>query len=269
MATADAEPHVRLEGVRMAFGNREVFRSLDCSFPRGRISCVLGGSGSGKSTLLRLIGGLISPDAGHVVVDGQDVPTLSGRPLFELRKKIGMMFQGGALLDSETVFDNLAFPLREHLRLGAAELAARVRQALAAVGLRDVESLLPNELSGGMMRRVALARALIMRPVICLCDEPFSGLDPISVRRIELLFQRINRESRLTMIVVSHDIRSTRRFADHAVLLLNGSETAQGTPDALCQHPDLRVRGFMSDDVDPAVIEAAARAAEEGSGGPA
>ena len=268
MTNTPAEPHVRLERVRMAFGSREVFRGLECAFPQGRISCVLGGSGSGKSTILRLIGGLIYPDEGRVLVDGQDVPCLSARALFELRKKIGMMFQGGALLDSETVFDNLAFPLREHLHLGPIEAAGRVRETLAAVGLQGVEDLLPNELSGGMMRRVALARALIMRPVICLCDEPFSGLDPISVRLIEGLFLRINRESGITMIVVSHDVRSTRRIADHVVVLLPGGESVQGTPQSLRDHPDARVRAFMSDDVDPAVVEAAARATEARGGAP-
>jgi phospholipid/cholesterol/gamma-HCH transport system ATP-binding protein len=263
MATAPADPHVLLEAVRMAFGNREVFRRLDCSFPRGRISCVLGGSGSGKSTILRLIGGLIRPQAGRVVVDGEDVTGLSERALVELRRKIGMMFQGGALLDAETVFDNLAFPLREHTRQTQTEIAARVRETLAAVGLRGVDDLLPNELSGGMMRRVALARALIMRPVICLCDEPFSGLDPVSVRLIEGLFQRVNAESGITMIVVSHDVRSTRRIADHIVLLLPGGEAVEGAPDVLREHADARVRAFLTDEVDSAAVEAAARAAEE------
>jgi phospholipid/cholesterol/gamma-HCH transport system ATP-binding protein len=258
-AETDDAP-VRFEGVRMAFGSREVFRGLDCSFPRGKLSCVLGGSGSGKSTMLRLIGGLIRPDAGRVIVDGADVPRLSQRALFELRKKVGMMFQGGALLDSETVADNLAFPLREHLHLGREELGVRVREALASVGLHGVEGLLPNELSGGMMRRVALARALIMRPVICLCDEPFSGLDPISVRLIEGLFQRINREFGLTMIIVSHDVRSTRRIADHVVVLLPRGGVAQGSPDVLRGHADARVRAFVDEIVDPAVIEAAVRA---------
>lgn len=250
----------------MTFGSREIFRGLDCSFPRGRLSCVLGGSGSGKSTMLRLVGGLIRPDAGRVIVDGADVPRLSERALFELRKKIGMMFQGGALLDSETVAANLAFPLQEHLRLPPAELSARVRETLAAVGLHDVERLLPNELSGGMMRRVALARALIMRPVICLCDEPFSGLDPISVRLIEGLFQRINRETGLTMIIVSHDVGSTRRIADHVVVLLPGGEAVEGPPATLRQHADGRVRAFMDDVVDPAVVAAAARALEGHAG---
>ena len=270
MAPAAADPHVLLEDVRMAFGTRTVFRGRGCSFPRGGVSCVLGGSGSGKSTILRLIGGLIRPQAGRVVVDGEDVTRLSEHALFEVRKKIGMMFQGGALLDSDTVFDNVAFPLREHTRQRPDEIAVRVRETLAAVGLRGVEELLPGQLSGGMMRRVALARALIMRPVICLCDEPFSGLDPVSVRLIEGLFQRVNAESGITMIVVSHDVRSTRRIADHVVLLLPGGEAIQGTPATLREHEDARVRAFLTDEVDSAAVEAAARAADErAAGGPA
>lgn len=264
MAHTPPDPHVRLESVALSFGRRQVFRDLSCAFPRGRLSCVLGGSGSGKSTMLRLIGGLLLPDAGRILVDGQNVPELSERALFELRKRIGMMFQGGALLDSETVFDNLAFPLREHARLTPKEIRERVTATLAAVGLHDVEELLPNQLSGGMMRRVALARALIMRPVICLCDEPFSGLDPISVRLVEALFQRINRDTDLTMIVVSHDVASTRRIADHVVVLLPGGIAVQGSPDDLRAHDDPRVRAFMDDEVDPAVVEAAARAGVEG-----
>jgi phospholipid/cholesterol/gamma-HCH transport system ATP-binding protein len=228
---------------------------------------ILGGSGSGKSTLLRTIGGLVRPQSGSVMVDGEDITRLSETELFRVRKKLGMMFQQGALLDSLTVFDNLAFPLREHTGHTPAEIGARVREALFAVGLRGVDALLPNELSGGMMRRVALARALIMRPVICLCDEPFSGLDPVSVRLIETLFQRINEESGITMIVVSHDVRSTRRIADHVVLLLPGGETVQGTADALRAHPDARVQAFLSDEVDTAAVEAAARAAEEHAAG--
>lgn len=264
MAHTPPDPHVRLEGVALSFGRRQVFRDLSCAFPRGRLSCVLGGSGSGKSTMLRLIGGLLLPDAGRILVDGQNVPDLSERALFDLRKRIGMMFQGGALLDSETVFDNLAFPLREHARLTPVEIRERVTATLAAVGLHDVEELLPNQLSGGMMRRVALARALIMGPVICLCDEPFSGLDPISVRLVEALFQRINRDTDLTMIVVSHDVASTRRIADHVVVLLPGGVAVQGSPDDLRAHDDPRVRAFMDDEVDPAVVEAAARAGVEG-----
>src|SRR5690242_20670670 len=153
----------------MAFGSRPVFRDLSCRFPRGQVSVILGGSGSGKSTMLRLIGGLVRPTGGRVVVDGEDVASMPERQLFAVRRKLGMMFQGGALLDSMTVFDNLALPLREHAELPEPEIAALVRDRLDAVGLDDVEALLPRQLSGGMVKRVALARAIIGKPVILLC----------------------------------------------------------------------------------------------------
>jgi phospholipid/cholesterol/gamma-HCH transport system ATP-binding protein len=240
------EPQVVLEGVRMAFGGREVFRALSARFPRGRISVVLGGSGAGKSTILRLIGGLVRPQAGRVLVDGEDVTRLSERHLYEVRQKLGMMFQGGALLDSLTVFDNLAFPLREHTRLTEAEIAAAVHERLAAVGLSNVDDLLPGQLSGGMLRRVALARAIMRKPVILLCDEPFSGLDPVSVRLIEGLLARINHILGSTMLVVSHHIASTMRLADHVLLLLPDGPV-EGSPAELRQSADPRVVAFLDE----------------------
>ena len=246
-----ADPHVVLEDVRMAFGDRLVFRSLTCAFPRGRISVVLGSSGSGKSTVLRLIAGLVRPSGGRVVVDGDDVSRLSERQLGAVRRKLGMMFQGGALLDSMTVFDNLAFPLREHTAMAEAEIADTVHERLAAVGLSDVDGLLPGQLSGGMLRRVALARALIREPDIVLVDEPFSGLDPVSVRLIEGLLARINRERSITMIVVSHHIASTMRLASHVLLLLPDG-TAAGSPEELRRSADPRVAEFLFEDAERA-----------------
>ena len=159
--------HVILSNVRMAFGARKVFDSLSCGFPSGRISVILGGSGSGKSTILRLIGGLIRPQSGKIVVDGEDITTLSERGLYQVRRKLGMMFQGGALLDSYTVFENLALPLRErrnHPPLSEDAITTEVHHTLQAVGVHDVDALLPGQLSGGMLRRVALARAILRRP---------------------------------------------------------------------------------------------------------
>lgn len=240
---------VALEGVRMAFGDRVVFRDLTCRFPRGKISVVLGGSGSGKSTTLRVIGGLIHPQAGKVLVDGDDVTRLSERDLFAVRRKLGMMFQGGALLDSMTIFDNVAFPLREHSRLTADRIAAAVHERLAQVGLAGVDDLLPGQLSGGMTKRAALARALIESPSILLCDEPYSGLDPVSVKKIEALLRRINREHGITMIIVSHHIATTLRSADRVVLLL-GDAVVAGTPAELLRHPDPRVAHFLDEEPD-------------------
>ncbi len=248
------EAHVELSHVRVAFGAREVLRDLSCRFPRGRISVILGGSGSGKSTLLRTIGGLVRPRSGSVVVDGEDVTRLSESELYRVRKKLGMMFQHGALLDALTVFDNLAFPLREHTRLPAREIADAVHACIEAVGLQNVDALLPGQLSGGMVKRVALARAIVREPDILLCDEPFSGLDPISARRIEGLLVEINRRRGVTLIVVSHSIPSTMRMADHVVVLLPDGPV-EGTPAALRASTDPRIVAFLSDGEDPSVGE--------------
>jgi phospholipid/cholesterol/gamma-HCH transport system ATP-binding protein len=248
-ATDTVDPHVRLERVCMAFGERVVLDSLSCAFPRGKISVILGGSGSGKSTLLRLIGGLVRPQSGAVGVGEVDVTRLSERRLYEVRKKLGMMFQGGALLDSLTVFDNIAFPLREHTRLREEEIAAEVHDRLAAVGLSNVDDLLPGELSGGMLKRAALARAIIRKPEVLLCDEPFSGLDPASTKRIERLLVRMNRQYGSTMLVVSHHIPSTMRMADRVLLLLPQAPV-EGTPAELRASSDRRVTSFLNEDLD-------------------
>jgi phospholipid/cholesterol/gamma-HCH transport system ATP-binding protein len=229
----------------MAFGNRPVFRDLSCRFPRGRVSVILGGSGSGKSTMLRLIGGLVRPSAGAVRVDADDVTALSERQLFRVRRKLGMMFQAGALLDSMTVFDNLALPLRERGELAEAAIADEVHDRVAAVGLTDVDGLLPGQLSGGMVKRVALARAIIQRPVILMVDEPFSGLDPISTRRIEGLLLEVNAKYRMTMLVISHDVPSTMRMADWVVLLLP-DRVVEGDPRALAKGSDAEVVEFLT-----------------------
>lgn len=243
---SEAPPHILFEGVHMAFDDRVVHRSLSCSFARGRISVILGGSGSGKSTLLRLIGGLVRPDAGRILVADSDVTRLSDDELFDVRSRLGMLFQHGALLDSLTVFDNLALPLRERGLGTEAEISLRVREQLASVGLDDVEQLLPGQLSGGMLRRAALARAMILRPEILLCDEPFSGLDPISLRRIESLLAGINERFGTTVLVVSHHIASTFRLADQVLLLLPG-RCVSGTPDELAVSSDPEVSGFFDE----------------------
>jgi len=250
--SATASPHVELSHVRMAFGTREVLRDLSCRFPRDRISVILGGSGSGKSTLLRTVGGLVRPQSGSVMVDGEDITKLSESELYRVRQKLGMMFQHGALLDSLTVFDNLAFPLREHTRLDRRAIADAVHVCVEAVGLQNVDGLLPGQLSGGMVKRVALARAIIGEPVILLCDEPFSGLDPISARRIESLLIDINKNRGVTLIVVSHSIPSTMRMADHVVVLLSDG-VVEGSPADLQRSTDPRIIAFLSDGEDPSI----------------
>jgi phospholipid/cholesterol/gamma-HCH transport system ATP-binding protein len=243
---ASSSPHVSLGRVTVSYGARKVFDSLSCGFGRGKISVILGGSGSGKSTILRLIGGLIQPRSGVVEVDGEDITRLSERGLRKVRRKLGMLFQGGALLDSYTVFDNLALPLREERKFSRSEVADKVHASLESVGLKDVDHLLPGQLSGGMLKRAALARALIRSPVILLCDEPFSGLDPASIKRIESLMVEINRKSGMTMIVVSHHVPSTLRMADRVLLLLGG-KSFEGTPMELVRNPDPEIADFLSD----------------------
>ncbi len=241
-----AEDSVVLDHVDMDFGDRSVFSSLSCGFPRGRISVILGGSGSGKTTILRLIGGLVHPESGAVLVDGQDITRLSWCALNVVRRKLGMMFQGGALLDSYTVFDNVALPLREQRGRSRQEIADEVHAILKAVDVADADNLLPGQLSGGMLRRVALARAIIRRPAVLLCDEPFSGLDPLSIRRMESLLIEINRQFGMTMIVVSHDIHSTLRMADHVLLILGG-RVLQGTPAELRHSEDAEAVEFFQE----------------------
>jgi phospholipid/cholesterol/gamma-HCH transport system ATP-binding protein len=253
--TAADDAHIIFEGVHMAFGERRVLWGLSCRFPRGKISVILGGSGSGKTTILRLIGGLVHPQSGRIIVAGEDVSQLPESAMYGVRAKLGMMFQGGALLDSFAIFDNLALPLREHTHMIEADIATEVHRQLAAVGLSDVDDLLPGQLSGGMIKRAALARAIITNPEILLCDEPFSGLDPISVKRIEALLHRINQQLRITMLISSHHIPSTMRLADHVVLLRRDSAIS-GAPAALHDSPDPRVAGFFNEEVDE-TLEAA------------
>jgi phospholipid/cholesterol/gamma-HCH transport system ATP-binding protein len=240
-----SEPHISLRDVYVAFGERPVLNGLSCGFPRDRISVILGGSGVGKSTVLRLIGGLLRPSSGAVLVDGDDVTRLSERQLNTTRRKIGMLFQGGALLDSLTVFDNVAFPLREHSGYDRSRISDRVHECLVAVDLADTGELFPNQLSGGMTKRVALARAMVLHPEILLCDEPFSGLDPVSSARIEALLVGLNKNLGLTVVAVSHDVPSTRRMADHLVVLLpDGS--CEGNLDEVQGAADARVGSYVS-----------------------
>lgn len=239
--------HVEVESVRLSYGRRSVMRDLSCSFPRGRISVLMGGSGTGKSTLLRLVGGLSRPDSGSVRVEGTDVTQLREHQLATVRTRIGMLFQNGALLDSMSIFDNVALPLRERTNESEATIAERVHARLEAVALHDVDDLLPRELSGGMLKRAALARATIMDPAILLCDEPFSGLDPPNVLRIESLLTRLSADLGLTVIMTSHHVPSSRRMGAQIVLLMDGGAIS-GSPVDLAQHRDPRIAEFLGVD---------------------
>lgn len=241
--------YVAFEDVHMRYGSRTVFNGMSCSFPRGKISVILGGSGLGKSTILRLIGGLIHPDSGKVQVDGANICEQSPRQLTKTRRKMGMMFQGGALLDSYTVFENVALPLREHGACDNSAIRNTVQEMLDAVGVGHAAQLHPRQLSGGMLRRVALARAIVRKPELILCDEPFSGLDPTSIRQIEALLVQINKQYGMTMIVVSHDFHSTIRMADHVLLVMSG-RVLEGTPETLMQTDDREASDFLRDGVE-------------------
>ncbi|MDE2304269.1 MAG: ATP-binding cassette domain-containing protein [Gammaproteobacteria bacterium] len=231
--------------MRYVAGGRAIFDGLSLDFPRGRVSAVMGPSGTGKTTLLRLITGQIAADSGSVRVDGTEVGALDRPGLYALRRRMGMLFQNGALLTDIDVFENVAFPLREHTRLPERLVRQLVLTKLQAVGLRGAAELMPAELSGGMARRVALARAIVMDPQILIYDEPFVGLDPISMGVILRLIRRLNDALGLTSIVVSHDVHEIGSVADVIYLLSGGKVVAHGGPQELRSNPSEIVRQFV------------------------
>ena len=237
--------HVDVVNLRHAWGDRVVYDGLSCRFVEGKITVVLGASGGGKTTLMRMIACLGAPDFGDIWVGDQEITCMPERQAQRFRRKIGMMFQSGALLDSMTVYDNVALPLREHTRLTEGEIRQEVHAQFDSVGLENVDELLPGELSGGMMRRVALARALIRKPEILLCDEPFSGLDPPMVRLIEALLVEVNQRLGVTMLVTSHHIGSTLRMA-HQIVFLCGGGAVQGPTREIEHSTDPRIAGFFA-----------------------
>jgi len=227
-------------------GGRAIFSGVDLEVERGKVTAVMGPSGTGKTTLLRLITGQIAPERGEVRVFGQRVDTLGKTQLYALRRRTGMLFQNGALLTDLTVFENVAFPVREHARLPESVLRQLVLTKLHAVGLRGAAELLPAELSGGMARRVALARAIVMDPELLIYDEPFVGLDPISMGVIVRLIRQINAALGITSIVVSHDVEELASIAHQSYLLAEGRVVASGTPAQLRDSSLEVVRQFMS-----------------------
>ena len=200
---------VRIRGLKFYRGTRAIFDGVDIDIPRGGVTAIMGPSGSGKTTLLKLIGGQLAPDAGTIEVDGLNVHRLSTRDLYRLRMRMGMLFQSGALLTDLSVFDNVAYPLREHTRLSPSMVRKLVLMKLEAVGLRGAHRLMPSELSGGMARRVALARAIALDPMMIMYDEPFTGQDPISMGVLVQLIRRLNDAAQITSVVVSHDVAET------------------------------------------------------------
>jgi phospholipid/cholesterol/gamma-HCH transport system ATP-binding protein len=236
---------VEIRNLGYAVNGRPVFAGLDMDIPRGRITAIMGPSGTGKTTLLRLITGQVRPDLGSIVVAGQELQGMRRADLYVLRRRMGMLFQNGALLTDLSVFENVAFPLREHTDLPERLIRQLVLTKLQAVGLRGAAELMPAELSGGMSRRVALARAIVMDPEILIYDEPFVGLDPISLGVILRLIRRLNDALGITSIVVSHDVHEISTVADAVFLLSGGKVVARGTPQELQSYPSEIVRQFI------------------------
>jgi phospholipid/cholesterol/gamma-HCH transport system ATP-binding protein len=234
-----------LHGVHYAVDDKVVFDGLDIEIRRGDVTAIMGPSGTGKTTLLRLITGQIHADRGTVIVDGTDVARLNRRDLYALRQRMGMLFQNGALLTDIDVFENVAFPLREHARLPECLVRTLVLTKLHAVGLRGAAHLMPQQLSGGMSRRVALARAIVMDPDILIYDEPFAGLDPISMGVVMRLIRSLNDALDISSIVVTHDVQEISQIADVSYILSEGKVMASGSPAELREHPSPIVHQFM------------------------
>ncbi len=234
--------HIRVSGLEKSFGEHQVLRGVDLEIERHKINIVIGGSGQGKSVLLKHLIGLIKPDAGRIVVDGIDIVPLKDYQLNEIRKRFGMLFQYAALFDSLTVEENVAFPLVEHTKLSRSQIRDRVRIQLEALGLSGIEKKFPSELSGGMRKRVGLARALVLRPKILLYDEPTTGLDPVATKNVDDMILDTARRFGVTSVVISHDMASTFRIGDRISMLHEGKIVVSGGPAEVlaCDHPQLR-----------------------------
>jgi len=246
MAPSSPACLVELRNVTFGYGERVILDGVSLQIPRGKVTALMGASGGGKTTVLRLIGGQNQAQSGQVLFDGQDVTTMAQPQLYAARRRMGMLFQFGALFTDLSVFDNVAFPLREHTNLPAALIRDIVLMKLDAVGLRGARDLSPAEISGGMARRVALARAIALDPELVMYDEPFSGLDPISLGTAARLIRRLNDAMGLTSVIVSHDLDETFHIADQVIVLANGKIAAQGTPDEVRNSADPLVHQFVN-----------------------
>jgi phospholipid/cholesterol/gamma-HCH transport system ATP-binding protein len=237
---------VEVRELDFSYGDLEIFRKLSLDIPRGKVVAILGGSGSGKSTLLKLIGGQLAPSGGSVLVQGRDVHKLSSDELYQLRLEIGMMFQSSGLFSDLSVYDNIAFPIRENFDLDEAVVRRMVLMKLNAVGLRGARDMMPGDLSGGMTRRVALARAVATDPKLLMYDEPFAGLDPISLNQIGSLIRTLNDALDLTSIVVTYDVHEALKVADYVYVIADGSVLGQGTPQDISSSEDPYLKQFVN-----------------------
>ena len=242
----DVAPLIQLEDVHFGYGERPVLEGVSLQIPKGKVTALMGASGGGKTTVLRLIGGQYRANAGRVLFDETDIGASGREALYQARRRMGMLFQFGALFTDMSVFDNVAFPLREHTALPHAMVRDIVLMKLQAVGLRGARDLMPSQISGGMARRVALARAMVLDPELMMYDEPFAGLDPISLGTAARLIRQLNDTLGLTSIVVSHDLEETFHIADQVVILANGRIAAQGTPAQVRASTDPLVQQFVS-----------------------
>lgn len=243
---AKETPLIEIRDLHFSRGNRAIFSGLSLTVRRGAVTALMGPSGTGKTTLLKLVGGQLRPDRGTVLVDGQNVHALSRSELYALRKRMGMLFQSGALLTDLSAYENVAFPLREHTRLSEQSIRDLVLIKLEAVGLRGARDLMPSELSGGMARRVALARAIVLDPMMIMYDEPFTGLDPITKGTIVSLIKKLNETLGLTSIVVSHDVHDTLGIADDAYVISDGRVVESGTAESLARSESAWVNQFLN-----------------------
>lgn len=239
------KPLIKIRDVHFSRGSKLIFDGIDMDIQRGKVTVIMGPSGTGKTTLLKIIGGQLRPSSGSVEVDGENVHKLTHRQLYQFRKRMGMLFQSGALLTDISVFENVAFPLREHTDLPEPMIRHLVLMKLQAVGLRGARDLMPSELSGGMARRVALARAIALDPMMIMYDEPFTGQDPISMGILVKLIKLLNDALDLTSIVVSHDVREACAIADYIYLVSGGKVIEHGSPEQLANSDSEWSQQFM------------------------
>lgn len=242
----ETPPLIRIRNLHFARGDRVIFAGVDMDIMRGQVTAVMGPSGTGKTTLLKLIGGQLRPSAGTIEFNGQNVHRLNNNQLFSLRKQMGMLFQSGALLTDISVYENVAYPLREHTKLPESVIRKLVLLKLEAVGLRGARDFMPAELSGGMARRVALARAIALDPMMVMYDEPFTGQDPISMGVLVQLIRKLNDASRLSSIIVSHDVPETTSIADRIYVISEGRVVESGTPAEIAATNSAWVQQFMN-----------------------
>jgi len=245
MPASDPSCLVECNDLRFGYGNRPILDGVSFTVPQGKVTALMGASGGGKTTVLRLIGGQVRPQGGSLRFEGQEVATLDRPGLYAIRRRMGMLFQFGALFTDLSVFDNVAFPLREHTQLPEALVRDIVLMKLQAVGLRGARDLMPSEISGGMARRVALARAIALDPALVMYDEPFAGLDPISLGIAAQLIRQLNDALGITSLIVSHDLEETFRIADQVIILAGGKIAAQGSPAEVMASEDPLVRQFV------------------------